>query len=183
MVRDDNEGLWQFGAAPFDDLRPNQKLSLLARIGTALFRNEEPVPRLTAALEAAVGAVYEAIRVLVEMEIDQLPQWRESPSWRERVLAACRERGIEEVLDTESPDLDKWEVMVDSLADGVSWDEDWRDDQSLLDVDPKIGRAVKELLRIDKDYYVAVPPDPTDEEMEGIWKTLHELTRNTEEPR
>jgi hypothetical protein len=182
MVRDD-EGVWQFGAAPFDDLRPNQKLSLLAQIGSALFRDEEPMPPLTAALEAAVGAVYEAIRVMVEMEIDQLPEWRESPSWRELVLVACRERGIEEVLDAESQDLDEWEVMIASLADGVLWDEDWRDDPNLLDVDPEIGRGVKELLGIDKDYYVAVPPDPTDEEMEGIWKTLHELTRNTEEPR
>jgi hypothetical protein len=134
-------------------------------------------------LEAAVGAVYEAIRVMVEMEIDQLPEWRESPSWREMVLAACQDRGVEEFLDAESQDLDEWEVMVASLADGVLWDEDWRDDPNLLDVDPEIGRAVKELLGIDKDYYVAVPPDPTDEEMKGVWKTLRELTPNTEEPR
>jgi hypothetical protein len=35
---------------------------------------------------------------------------------------------------------------------------------------------VKKLLGIDEDYYIAVPPDPTDEEMEGIWATLRKLT-------
>ena len=33
------------------------------------------------------------------------------------------------------------------------------------------------LLRMDDDYCVAVPPDPTDEEMEGVWATLRGLTR------
>ena len=27
----------------------------------------------------------------------------------------------------------------------------------------------------DEDYYIAVPPDPTDSEMEGVWATLRGL--------
>lgn len=50
---------------------------------------------------------------------------------------------------------------------------------SLLDADPKASQAVKKLMGIDDDYYVAVPPDPTEEEMEGIWATLRGLTRQT----
>jgi hypothetical protein len=179
MVRDDTEGVWKFGAPPFDNLQPNQKLALLAQVGSALLREDHPMPPLTAILEAGAGAIYEVIRVMVEMEIDQPAEWRESPSWRELVLAACRQRGGEELLDPESEDLDEWEVLVDSLADGVLWDEDWRDDESLLDADPRAGRAVKELMGIDEDYYVAVPPDPTDEEMEGVWPTLRGLTHQT----
>ena len=56
MVRDDDEGLWQFDAPPFDSLRPNQKLAVLAQVGTALLQENEPMPRLTAVLEAGVGA-------------------------------------------------------------------------------------------------------------------------------
>jgi len=67
MVRDDPEGLWQFGAPPFDKLQPNQKLAVLAEVGSALLQANQPVPRLTAVREAAVGAVYEAIMLLVEM--------------------------------------------------------------------------------------------------------------------
>lgn len=43
--------------------------------------------------------------------------------------------------------------------------------------DPKAGQAVKELLGIDGDYYVAAPPDPTDDEMEGVWATLRGLAK------
>ena len=119
MVSDDNEGLWQFAAPPFDKLQPNQKLAVLAQVGTALLCKDQPMPRLTVALEAAVGAVYEAIRLLVEMEIDQPAELRESPSWRKLVLSACRERGIEDLLDAQSEDLDEWEVLVE-LACGRS---------------------------------------------------------------
>ena len=178
MVRDDNESLWQLGAPPFDHLQPNQKLAVLAQVGSALLCQDEPMPKLTAILESAVGAIYEAIRVMVEMEIDQPPEWRLSPTWRELVLAACRERGIDELLDPQSDDLDEWEVLVSSLADSVLWDEDWRDGESLLDADPKAGGAVKKLLGIDDDYYVVAPPDPTDDEMEGIWATLRVMTHS-----
>jgi hypothetical protein len=57
MVRDNNEGLWQFNAPPFDKLQPNQKLAVLAEVGRALLQENKPMPRLTAVREAAVGIV------------------------------------------------------------------------------------------------------------------------------
>ena len=42
-------------------------------------------------------------------------------------------------------------------------------------LDPKASQAVKKLMGIDEDYYIAVPPDPTEKEMEGIWATLRGL--------
>ena len=51
MVRDDTEGLWKFGAPPFDNLQPSQKLALL--------REDRPMPRLT----AAYGTVGQAIEL------------------------------------------------------------------------------------------------------------------------
>ena len=48
LVRDDAEGLRQFNAPPFDKLQPNQKLAVLAQIGTALLCKDQPMPRLTA---------------------------------------------------------------------------------------------------------------------------------------
>jgi hypothetical protein len=179
MVRDDDERMWRFGAPPFDNLQPNQKLAVLAQVGSALLRDDQSMPKLTAVLEAAVGAVYESIRVMVEIEIDEPVEEREWSSWRELVLAACRERGIEDLLDPESEDLDNWEVLVECQADTVLWDQDWKDTDDHLDADPKASRMVKNLLGIDEDYYVAVPPDPTEKEMEGIRATLRVLTRGT----
>ena len=42
---------------------------------------------------------------------------------------------------------------------------------------------VKKLLGIDEDYYVAVPPDPTAEEMEGVLITLKGLTQDAAGPK
>ncbi len=64
MVRDDNEGLWQFAARPFDNLQPNQELTVVAQVGTALLPKDQLMPRLTAALEAAVPASNELIAYL-----------------------------------------------------------------------------------------------------------------------
>ena len=179
MVREDDEGHQEFGAPPFDKLQPNQKLAVLAEVSIALLQEDRPMPRLTAVREAAVAAVYEAIMIWVEMEIDQAADGLESPAWRELILAACRERGIDELPDADCEDLSEWEVLVSALADGVLWDDDWRDSESLLDADPKASRAVKRLLGIDDEYYVAVPPDPSEEEVEGIWATLRDLTRDS----
>ena len=33
-------------------------------------------------------------------------------------------------------------------------------------------------MGIDEDYYVAVPPDPTDKEMVNVWATLRGLTQD-----
>lgn len=176
MVREDPEGQQQFSAPPFDNLQPNLKLAVLAEVSSALLQEDWPMPRLTAVREAAVATVYEAIRIWGEMEIDQAAEGLESPTWRELILAACEERGIEELLDPASEEIGEWELLVCCLSDSVLWDDDWRDSESLLDADPKAGRAVKKLLGIDEDYYIAVPPDPTEEEMEGIWATLRGLT-------
>jgi hypothetical protein len=177
MVRDDDEGQQQFGTPPFDKLQPNQKLAVLAEVSSALLQEDRPMPRLTAVREAAVAAVYEAIMIWVEMEIDQAAEGLESPTWRESILAACQERGIDELPDADCEDLSEWELLVYCLSDAVLWDEDWRGSESLLDANPKASQAVKKLLGIDEDYYIAVPPDPTDAEMEGIWETLRDLAR------
>jgi hypothetical protein len=85
MVREDYEGHQEFGAPPFDNLQPNQKLAVLADVGIALLQEDRPMPRLTAVREAAVAAVYEAVMIWVEMEIDQAAEGLESPTWRELI--------------------------------------------------------------------------------------------------
>ena len=178
MVRDDHEGLWQFGAPPFDNLQPNQKLAVLAQVGTALLREDQPMPRLTAVLEAAVGAVYEAIRLMVEMEIDQPAEVARVADMARTGAGRLPGTGSRGTSRSRNPKIStngrSWSV---AWRTECFWDEDWRDDESLLDADPKASGAVKKLLGIDEDYYVAVPPDPTDEEMEGVWATLRGLTR------
>ena len=173
-VRNNAEGRWHFDISLFDGLQPHQKLAVLARIGSALLCQDQSPPKLTAIWEAAVGAVFEAIRRMVETEVDQ---GQLSHVWRKRVVNAACERQIEELLDPTSEDIEEWGILIDSLTGGILWDEDWRCADFHLDVPPDQGQAVKTLLGIDDEYYVAVPPDPSEEELQDILAILKKLTR------
>ena len=179
-VRDDEKGdLGQFGISAFDSLQRSQKLAVLAEVGTALLREEGPAPTLTAAREATVAVVYELVRDMVQLEIDDPQAVGVRPTWRKLVLGACRQRrGDDDSLPSQDcDDCEEWDLLIQCLADGVLWDDDWKGEEVHLDADPKTSRALKKLFGIDKDYYVDVPPDPSDAELEEIINTLHELTR------
>ena len=113
FIHDDTEDLWPSGVEPFDHLQRNQKLAVLAQIGSALL---------------------------------------------------CEE-------------------LIDSLAGEILWDEDWRQAEIQMDVSPEQGQAMKKLLGIDEDYYVAVSPDPSEEELEGILALLKKLTKVVSAPK
>jgi hypothetical protein len=76
------------------------------------------------------------------------------------------------------PDL--WEVWVglllECLEDRVLWDRDWETDEQ-SDTDPEVSRPVKKMLGIDRDYFVAVPPEPSNEEAERLLSELPDMTR------
>jgi hypothetical protein len=152
FVRDDDKGdLCQFRISAFDSLQRSQKLVVLAEVGAALLREEEPAPTLTAVREATVAMVYELVRDMVQLEIDDPQATGGRPTWRELVLGACRERRIEDdsLPSPDCKDLEEWDLLIQCLADGVLWDDDWKCEAVHLDADPKTSRAMKKLFGID----------------------------------
>src|SRR3954447_7868558 len=111
MVRDlveeakssDDPEIGSVGVEAFDQLQPNQKLALLARVGKALKDEGEPMPELTAYTEATVAAVYAHILAMIVMEIEFPPEsgtvegWDDPEyiddafAWRRLALAAYLE--------------------------------------------------------------------------------------------
>src|SRR3954447_14828030 len=89
MVRDlveeakssDEPEIGSVGVEAFDQLQPNQKLALLARVGKALKDQGEPMPELTAHTEAAVAAVYAHILSMIVMEIESPPESGKVDGW------------------------------------------------------------------------------------------------------
>ena len=166
--------------AVFDDLQRNQKIAVLHTIGHALLRDDTPAPDLTAVIEGAVASVFEHIRTMVMQEIE-LPPDNEYfddnlPTWRELVLAAARELELEEYPHPKSRDEETWDFLLECLIGTVLWDNDFEDDAQ-LDVSPETSRYLKSTLGMPDNYYVAVPPDPSDDEAENLLQELHELTR------
>ncbi len=166
----------------FESLQRNQKVFVLHTVGRALLCEDEPPPKLTAPIEAAVAAVFGCVRSMVAMELsgelaDGDYDTSGSPSWREMVAGACRENAIsDEPIDVEDDDPDEWDVLLECLEDCVLWDEDWAMEEQ-LDLDPDAAGRVKSFLGIEPDYFVAIQPDPSDAEAETLIAELRSLTR------
>lgn len=190
--RDDS---WSFGVPVFDNLEPASKLSLLADVGEALL-NETPLPPLSAIKEGAVAAIFGAIRQLIELEIDVQKGEEAAPDgddrcfYRKLVLEIANSdedevTAVEEDIDDEegmpsadSTDMSDWEWLMDAISERILWDEDYLYADELLDAAPEQARRERRRLGIARDYYLDVPPDPEETDLELIRKRLEKLTRD-----
>jgi hypothetical protein len=171
-----SEGDTDFGVQPFDELQRGQKLFALYRAGRGLLAPDEPAPELTAFLEATVAAVYRFIQGQVVQEIEEPDFATADPSWRSMVLDAIRQRGdVEDIPDESDPDISQWEFLMECLQNGVLWDNDL-EMQEGMDIDPDTSRSLKRILGIPDNYYIEVPSDVRDGQVNLYIDALKGLT-------
>ena len=173
LAEDDME----FGVTGFDQLQRNQKLVVLYNAARGLLHPDEPPPRLTAALESAVAAVYEFAMDQVRQEID--PEiGGEGPHWRKLILDIARQHiDPDELPDATNDDEETWAFLVECLMGCVLWDSDYESQQT-LDLPPEESRQVRSILGVDDDYHTAIPEDPPDHQAKLYLDALIGLTRD-----
>lgn len=75
-----------------------------------------------------------------------------------------------------SSDLGPWEDLIECLSNRILWEDgDYDMADEFLDLDPDEARTRMGLMRIEADYYTAIPPDPSDAELDGVRETLRAL--------
>ena len=74
-------------------------------------------------------------------------------------------------------DLEEWADLVNALRDQVLEDYDFAMESELIDLEPAAAGAVKRFLNIDRDYFVAVPEDPSPERLASMRRALTALLR------
>ena len=76
-----------------------------------------------------------------------------------------------------SGDVEEWEfLVVECLANRILWgDGDHEAGPVLMDADPAASRHCRDELGIAEDYYTAIAPDPTDEQLDSVRRTLREV--------
>ena len=173
---------WEYDVRVFDQLACNQRIALLAEVARYLLTETDDYPSLNAINEGTVGAIYENIRVNIIIELDESnlndkPEIAEISSWRSLILAACAEAGFEDLPDANNHDYNEWKINLDILEEQVLWDRDFENSNFYLDLSPETGKPLKDYMRIDDDYFTAIPADPTDKEVEIALETLMKLTR------
>lgn len=168
----DADDPWLFEIPQFDAVTPGQQLALLAEVGRALFRKSVRAPVHTAINEAAIYAIFRALELSVQFEIDG--EAASEKSTRQLIwewIAAEREHGAEGpddddddagVLTPECDDFEAWQFEIECIADKILWDRDWELDDLLVDCSPQKAQLMKRYLGIDDDYFTAIAPDPRD---------------------
>lgn len=171
-----------FGFPQFDRLTGNARLALLAEVGSALLREDVPMPDLNSLRELTVAVIYDQIVTFVSCEVDgdgSGDNASHRTAWREMILAACREQEIDPGEGLPAKDCDDqsdWEFLIEELRDCILWDEDWAIEDEVLDLDPAVARATKKFMNIADDYFRGIPPDPNEDELRKILDTLRQIT-------
>ncbi|QEG39523.1 hypothetical protein [Roseimaritima ulvae] len=179
---------WQFGIAVFDDLESHQRLAVLHRVATYLLTETADTLPLNAINEGAIGVLFTEVRDQVLAEIETPSGEQPDTTWRALAWEAFQESqpqgdATEEIaagiapLDRFDDDVERWETLVEWLADNILWDRDYEIADCFLDVAPDKAQHRKLMLGIDDEYFTAIAPDPLPAEVPRLLSETQRLAR------
>lgn len=181
----DDDGI-KYGIRVFDKLTPAQKLALIEQVLRQLLTPTDKPPELTAMNEGAVAAIFAAVGQMIVWEIDVEPELEEMDDgdpqhWRKLLLDVVRADGWppSELPAATCRDVGEWECLLDAVSMRVLWDDDYMDTEEVLDATPDSARRYRRKLGIERDYFIAVAPDPKESEIPTIRERLRALCRDS----
>jgi hypothetical protein len=183
--QEDDEEPGTTGVKLFDCLSRLDRLALLAQVARGLHDQAEPCPDLTALNEATVAAVFAQVRYLIAVEIDAERSRFDAFSGdrkgrpRDLVLAALSEvdPDREAPLPAASSDASKWFELIRTLLFRILDDVDYLAADIFLDQPPHRSRSMKDRLGIPDDYFTAIPPATTRQDLDAIRANLRRICR------
>ncbi|MFO0962139.1 MAG: hypothetical protein U0625_04465 [Phycisphaerales bacterium] len=163
--------LSEHGYPAYDRLTFGQRLTVLCEVAAGLLDPSVPPPPLTAANECAIAVLYSHLDVMIE-EVSESSEVSDS---RRLIVRACQELGLEDAeLDRSCRDAEPdsiWRAL-ELLRDRILWDADYADEDLFLDLGPQEAAALHGLARTSGDYYLHIPPDPSEGEIESLIRRL-----------
>lgn len=169
------QSIFVVGPDVFDRLTYGQKVSVLSIIGNGMLKPDEPIHKLTAAVEGTIAAVFEHLKTAVIIEIDE-PEIKSN--WRKMILAARHEVGAEELPKENCEDVQEWLIEIEELSYLILWDADYEDEDLYIDKPPEEAQALKDFMRMRDDYFLEIPEDLKLEEVETRLTDLKNLCRS-----
>lgn len=180
----------------FDSLQPTQQLAMLHTVAEGLLDSSKAPPKLTATCEGTIYAIFRELETLIEAEVGFEQQLTQS-SHRLRSLArdawigGCQESSEDNLLgnaeltghnipDLDCTDMEQWADFVESIADHILWDRDFKFEKLVGDASPDQAELIKQQLGINDDYYSTVASDIREIDVERISAKIRLLTPATE---
>jgi len=165
-------GDYDVGLKVFDYLTYGQKISMLSTVDNGLLKPDVPIRNLTAAVESAIAAVFDYLKIVTIMEIDE-PDL--NSNWRKMILAARKESGGEDLPEEGCADEQEWFLQIEELSYLILWDYDFEDEDLYIDKPPEEARLLKEFMRIKDDYFLEIPEDLKPKAIETALSELKNL--------
>ena len=170
-----DEGDYEVGLEVFDRMTYGQKVSVLSIIGAGLLKQDEPIHKLTAAVEGTIASVFEYLKIAVIVEIDE-PEIKSN--WRKMILAARREVEAEELPKDNCEDMQEWLIEIEELSYLILWDADYEDEDLYIDKPPEEAQALKDFMRMRDDYFLEIPEDLKPKQIKAKLSELKKLCRS-----
>jgi len=174
------------GVRVYDALPPGQQLLQLALVAEALHDEQISAPELSAVNEATVAAVFAELLHALTLELDapRGPEDADAYWVRQLIRTACRERADEfdALPQRQARDREAWQVLLDELASRILWDCDYALGDEFLDDAPDEAHGRMQLLGIHADYFVALAPEPTRQQVKEARLTLRRLLSEKRRP-
>ncbi|MCD0460517.1 hypothetical protein [Roseiconus lacunae] len=200
--RETDESPWEYGVTLFDELSWQQQLALLDRLARGLLEVTEDTVELTGINEAGIAAVYQNVSQQIELEIELQSvsppevrcQWRQAAlnvylenkvieaGWRsdcnvhKHVALESSENSVIEDLAPDCDQVDRWQWLIECLADRILWDRDFDLVEEMIDAPPERAAAMRAALGITPGYYTAIAPDPTETQIDTLFDSLQKRT-------
>jgi len=162
------------GIEGYDRLTYGQKISVLAAIGNGLLREDVPASSLTAVVEAAIAALFEHLKSLVEIGLDEPDWWRD---WRRLIVAAREERGAKNVPQHTCDDLNEWELTIQELKEEILGDAGYQNAWFHAGRPRDKADRMKQAMRGPRDLSGAGVDELNDEEIEAKVSELRDVCR------
>ena len=174
VILEESEGECFLGPPVYDRMTYGQKAAVLSIIGQGLLDPKEPICKLSAALEGAVAVMFNYIKAEVAAEIDE-PEMKSD--WRHMILAARRQSGAENLPDEHCQDEEEWLIQIEELFYLILWDYDFEDEDLYVDKPPEAAEKLKDVMGIKDEYFLDVPEDLNQKEIETRLSELKTLCR------
>ncbi len=152
----------------FQRLPPTHGAIVCADILIALTDPNVPTPTLTAVNEAAISDIFRHL----ELDLED-PDEETGRRVQALIVAALQERGLAEPENPDDPE--DWDTCMEELLDQILWDRDFADESDYVDLPPDKANAAYSLMRVDREYFQHIVPEPTNADIERLMAKIRSL--------
>ena len=160
------------GVLFFDEHQFNQKIAVLSQVSCSLLSDRAEPPKISAAVEGAVRAVFAELFSLLQCEAGA--DFDNPGHYELRQLGIdCFDAWVRRPGPIDA-DISRWGYLVQLLRERIVWNEAWTDSR-IMDLPPGENKFAKLSLGIPADYFTDVPEDPLDHEVDDMIFRLKKL--------